>query len=219
MKKLFTLILFFALTSLSLMAQNPTDGDYRSIATATSWNTAANWQTRSGGNWAVATVPPNASNNVYIQPGHTVNINAATVACKDLQFLGTTSILACGANILEINGKIRTATLTTAQVSLGLDGTFYTLPGATTTIQNGFVTCTTGEIKFVGISRNITFTGEWGTSGLTTSARAEFALNAGETGTFATGFKCKTLLSVMVVTLIWELSELHQTVLQLEVEQ
>ena len=191
MKKLFTLILFFALTSLSLMAQNPTDGDYRSIATG-NWNDATKWQTRSGGNWAAATVPPSASNNVYIQSGHTVTVNAATVACKDLQFYSS-GTLNCGANILEINGKIRYATSATALTALGLDGTFYTTTN-TTNPAAATISCTTGEVKFVGISRNITFTGEWSANGLTSNARVEFALNSGETGTFATSFKCRDII-------------------------
>ena len=196
MKKLFTLILFFALTSLSLMAQNPTDGDYRSIATG-NWNDITKWQTRSGGNWAAASAPPNASNNVYIQTGHTITVNVTTAACKDLQVttIGTaTGILACVANIVEVNGKLRYSTTTGVFSALGLDGTFYSGQTANTSPANGTITCTTGEVKIVGVSRNITFVGEWGTTGLATSGRVEFALNSGETGTLATGFKCKDII-------------------------
>ena len=50
-------------------------GDYRSVATG-NWNSVTSWQVRDGsGNWSAATVLPIATNNVYIQNGHTLTLD------------------------------------------------------------------------------------------------------------------------------------------------
>ncbi len=187
-------VLFFAfITALSffsssqLKAQSATDGDYRSRATGT-WSGANTWQVRSGASWANTATPPGSTNNVYIQTGHTVTVDVATGQCNDLH-VHTGGVLAIGTNTIQVNGKIRAYT-GTAVTATGADGTFYS--GQTSSISPGANSITTGsggELSFVGNSRNLTNTGEWGA--LLTGGEVEIALTAGQTGTLNTNFKAR----------------------------
>jgi|GEM_PF-1666139 len=164
--------------------------DYRSAVTSGNWNTPSSWNSRNpDGSWSIASSVPAATNNVYIQNGHTITVNIANAYCNDLH-LHTSGLLAIGANIVNVSGKIRAYTGTAVTGAAANDGTFYsgqtnsTSPGSTVT------TATNGLLKFVGTSRNITKTGEWGGSGTTNFA--EFALNADAIGVLATAIKFRT---------------------------
>jgi len=83
MKKLFglksILIIFLFVVPFVGVAQVPTTGDYRSLASG-NWNTAASWQVRdAGGNWTTASSLPTATNNVYIQNGHVITLDATVL--------------------------------------------------------------------------------------------------------------------------------------------
>ena len=163
------------------------DGDYRTDQSG-NWDDPGTWQIRSGGSWSNAVTNPTAANNIYVQSGHTLTINISTAACNNLH-LNSSAVIAIGNNVLEVNGKIRaytgTAVISTADM----------VTTSSSTPSNGNITCTgSGELKFVGNSRNITVSGEWGANGLVNSARVEFALNGGQTGIFNTAFKANTII-------------------------
>jgi trimeric autotransporter adhesin len=181
------------------LAQNPpsatdvaTDGDYRSKATGT-WNTTATWETRTAGSWAEATAAPTATNTVFIQSGHTVTVDALSVSCYSLHIsatvTGTTGVLAVGAgNTVNVNGKIRC--YTGAAVTGTADGS-YLGTDSTGTLSAMITPQNTSTIKFVGATRGITFTGEWNAT--STNNGAEFALDAGATGTLNVGIRFSPL--------------------------
>lgn len=198
MKKLFSLrsilILFLFVVPLVGVAQVATTGDYRSLASG-NWNDAASWQVRdAGGNWTTASTLPTAANNVYIQNGHTITLDA-TVLPDDgisldlhIDILGTLAI--AGANNVKVSGKIRCFTAAAAETS-GADGVY---PGtsSTATASTMITTTSTGVLKFVGGTRTITTALEWNSSG--TNNAAEFALDAGAIGTLAVGCKFKNIV-------------------------
>ena len=171
--------------SATAWGQTATDGDYRSIATG-NWDGATTWQVRSGGSWAGTATAPTSANNVYIQTGHTVTVNVGTAACKDFH-QHTGGVTAIGANTLQVNGKIRAYT-GAAVITAGADGTFYsgqtssTSPGANSITSTG-----AGKLSFVGNTRSITVTGEWGAT--LTGAAFEIALTSGQTATPNTNMK------------------------------
>ncbi len=163
--------------------------DYRSAGTG-NWNTLSSWNSRNAdGSWSVASSIPTAGNNVYIQNGHTITVDIANAYCNDLH-LHTSGLLAIGANIVNVNGKIRAYTGTAVTGAAANDGTFYSGQTNSTTPGSTVTTATNGLLKFVGSSRNITKTGEWGGSGTTNFA--EFALNADAVGVLATAIKFRT---------------------------
>jgi hypothetical protein len=174
--------LMFAVT---LQAQPA--GDYRSAATG-NWSAGATWQVRDGGgSWSSASSAPTATNNVYIQNGHTVTADVEG-SCSDLH-INTLGVLAItGATNVNVNGKIRC--FTGAAEASGSDGV-YIGTSSTATASSMITTPSTGVLKFVGGTRNITNTGEWNSSG--TSNAAEFALTSGATGTLVVGVKFKPL--------------------------
>ncbi|MBC7846026.1 MAG: T9SS sorting signal type C domain-containing protein [Flavobacterium sp.] len=190
-KKLSTLfysLCFMALfaNSAKVQAQIASDGDYRTAKVSGNWSDTDMWETRIAGAWAVTAVVPTATNNVYVQNGHTVTVDVANVYCKDLQ-LNIVGVLAIGVNTVNVSGKIRAYT-TTLGVVIGAaanDGAFYsdqtssTAPAATM-----ITTINPGVLKFVGGTRNITNAGEWNANG--TNNAAEFALDSGAIGTLNT---------------------------------
>jgi hypothetical protein len=198
MKKLFSLrsilILFLFVVPFVGVAQVATTGDYRSLASG-NWNTAASWQVRdAGGNWTTASALPTSTNNVYIQNGHVITLDA-TVLPDDgtsldlhIDILGTLAI--AGANNAKVSGKIRCFTAAAAETS-GADG-LYTGTSSTATASTMITTTAAGVLKFVGGTRTITNSGEWNSSG--TNNAAEFALDAGALGTLAVGVKFKNLV-------------------------
>ena len=147
MKVFFTLFILCALSVCTLQAQTAINGDYRSVATGT-WSTAASWEVRAGGTWSVAASAPTATNNVYIQSGHTITADGA-VSCNDLH-VHTDAFLSIGANSVSVNGKIRAwvagGKATTNQAS---DGTT-----ATITISAGHVFTAGQSVKITGLTAN-----------------------------------------------------------------
>lgn len=161
--------------------------EFRSLASG-NWNTSGTWQVSDyDGNWTTSTSVPTASNNVFIQNGHTVTVNTAEVNCYDLQ-INTSGVLTIGTNIVNVNGKIRAYT-GPAEIS-ALNGEY--LGTNTTTLANTMITTSApGVLKFVGSSRNITNLGEW--NGLGTSNNVTFALNSGAIGTLQTAIKFRVI--------------------------
>lgn len=187
MKKLLFTLMFFAFTGICI-AQTAIDGDYRSAASG-NWSNPTSWQVRSGSTWSAAAVVPTATNNIYIQNAHTITIDVAYAYCKDLQ-INILGVLAIGTKIMNVNGKIRAYT-GAAEVTSS-DGT-YAGVSSTATASTMITTLAPGVLKFVGGTRNITNSGEWNSSG--TGNAAEFALDAGATGTLSTvGVKFKSIV-------------------------
>lgn len=187
------IILAIGLAPQMSFGQTPTAGDYRSRVSTGDWSTVSSWQVRdAGGNWTTATVAPGASNNVYIQGGHTITLTAgANCNSLHLKYDGSTrGKLILNANVLNINGKLRS--YSGNLVTSASDGTFYSSQVGASTIPEDLITSTSGKIKFVGNTRDLTDAGAWGTYG--TDFAVEFALNPGQTGTFNTGFKSKDIL-------------------------
>jgi hypothetical protein len=183
--------IFLAFVLNSLTAQTPTNGDFRTVASGF-WSDNTIWQERTGGNWVNATVPPTSTNNVYIQNGHTVTLNA-NAECNDLH-INTAGGVVIATNILSVNGKIRAYT-GAAVTTTGEDGAFYsgqtsTSSSAPTSMLNS---TGTGALKFVGLTRNITNTGEF-SAGSTTSIDMNFALLPGEIGTLQTAIKARSFV-------------------------
>ena len=192
MKQVFTLMNSFRALCLVLLlvpslVSGQVDGDYRTRQAAVTWSTGSHWQIRSSGAWATAVSAPTSSANVYIQSGHTATIDA-TSTCNALN-LHTSGVIATTTNALEVSGKLRAYTGTAVTTTADMTTTSSTSP------VNGMITSGSGgKVKFVGNTRNITNTGEWGATGLVTSAVIEFALSSGQVGTFATGFKTNTII-------------------------
>jgi hypothetical protein len=81
MKKLLLLFLFFSTIAGKVFSQAV--GDYRSVASGV-WSTAGTWQSWNGTAWVVASTAPGATNNVKIQNGHTITVDASGKPCADL---------------------------------------------------------------------------------------------------------------------------------------
>lgn len=173
-----------------------TTGDYRTAAASVTWSTAGDWQTWDGSQWVTASTAPGASNNVFVQAGHTATLTG-NQSCNDLYIsTGTTSattggegLIALQSNTLNVNGKLccyyGNIDVTISSAS-GLSIT------STSTVHMPIISKTSGGLlKIVGDSRNITNTNEWGAtnSGSTSLFDIELALNSGQTGTFNTGIK------------------------------
>ena len=165
-----------------------TSREFRSLASG-NWNTLGTWQQSDGnGNWTTATTLPSALNNVYIQSGHTVTVNGTEVYCYDLH-TNTAGVLAIsGTNNVNVNGKIRAYTgLAETSITNGV----YVGTNATTMVAAMITTGSTGVLKIVGATRNITNSGEW--VGATTSNNVTFALDSGAIGTLQTAIKFKVI--------------------------
>lgn len=188
MKK--TTIVFYALLVLSFFltpisnAQNAV-GSFRSKKSGT-WTTSSVWQYKTSLGWIDTTLIPDTFSVVTIQASHNLTLNSNT-GCGDLH-LNNAGIIICGNYQLSLSGKIRS--YTGASDTTINDATYTN----TTNPSAGNITCSTGRIKFIGISRNITMNGEWGANGLTTSAMVEFALDSGNTGVLNTSFKAYIIL-------------------------
>jgi hypothetical protein len=174
--KKFQLICFLFLTTLiSLYSQHRSTG-------SGNWSSLGSWETFNGSGWIAATTLPTLNDTVYVQIGHTITLTANAV-CRNLNLHTGAGRLAIGVHTLEVYGKIRAYS-----ASLGI------VPGANSTTTNGICTSTLpGGIKFVGTGRPLISAGEWGAGG-PTGGDMEFALNAGETGTFGLAFKARNLV-------------------------
>jgi hypothetical protein len=179
-------------------AQNPpsgtdlaTDGDYRTKASG-NWSSNTTWETRTAGVWNEATAPPEATNTVFIQSGHTVTVDASPVSCYSLH-INTTGVLAVGAgNTVNVNGKIRCFTgVAVTGTSDGAATPFYLGTDSSATTSTMITPQNTSTIKFVGATRGITFSGEW--NAVSTNNGAEFALDAGAIGTLNVGIRFSPL--------------------------
>lgn len=166
---------------------------FRSL-TSGSWNTPATWQNDSGnGTWVTSSLAPTAFNSVYIQNGHAVTVSGTEAYCKDLHInaISTSSIgvVAISAtNNVNVNGKLRA--YTGAAITSSIDGGF--TGTNTTTLFSGMITnASTGVLKFVGSTRNITNTGEWSGSGALFNSEVE--LDSGAVGTLQTAIKFRNV--------------------------
>lgn len=159
------------------LAQTPTNGDYRSKASA-SWENVSTWQVRSGGVWINATSLPTTTSNVYIQNGHQVSTGGPDYA-KDIH-INSGGRLALGGT-LNIYGKLRCYTGTV--VTSTADGVFYSSQSSTTNVTSTNLYRTmAAAVYFKGTTRNVTNTGEWGPAGKI-GVGLNFDLNAGNTAT------------------------------------
>ena len=151
-------------------------GDYRSAVTTGNWSVVASWQVRdAAGNWTTPSVIPTATNNVFIQNGHTIT-NDITANCKNLN-LCIGGNLAIGANVLLVSGKMRAYTGTA--VTISSDDVFYSSQViASSGFTNTMASTTTGAIKIIGASRTVFVNGEWGASAFTSCA-LEFNMDNG----------------------------------------
>jgi hypothetical protein len=194
-KRLTTLFYSLCLTLLCLSsakvhAQIATDGDYRSKASGT-WSDIAMWETRTAGTWADATVAPSATsstvgNNVYIQAGHTVTLDGAA-SCLDLHMTNAAlTVLALGANNINVNGKMRAYTAAGGVVTGSADGTFYTQVGSVASFLHA-ITASTGLIKIVGQTRTVFAVTDWTGSG--NFASLDFNLDNGATASVLSTIK------------------------------
>jgi trimeric autotransporter adhesin len=184
----FVLGLLSLVFTLEAQAQVAADGDYRTAKVTGNWSDADMWQTRAAGAWALTATAPTASNNVYIQEGHTVTVDVEAT-CLDLHINALGVLAISGSTNANVNGKIRCFT-GAADVS-GVDGT-YLGTSSTMTVGTMITTPSTGVLKFVGVTRDITKVGEWNSSN--TNNAVEFALNSGATGTLLTGIKFKPII-------------------------
>lgn len=165
-------------------AQN-TIGNFRTKRTG-NWNSTTSWQYRTPIGWVDTTLTPDTFSVISIQNGHIITLNS-NVGCGDIH-LNTAGVIACGTYQLSVSGKIRSYTGTSDTSISDANYTNATNPSASN------ITCTSGKVKFIGSSRNITNTGEWGANGLTTNAIVEFALDSGNTGILNTSFKASTII-------------------------
>ncbi len=195
MKKLFLMMTMCIVTSICF-AQTPTDGDYRSVISG-NWTDASTWQVRVSGNWQAASSSPSSTNNVYLQTGHAIVIDAPNVYCNSLHWGFNGSVygsVTLGTNDLNVSGKVRVYTgHTTPITATGADGTFYSGQNSSTATNAAQFNSpsTSGHLKFIGDTRVIADAGEWNSSG--TTCYGVFALNSGETGTIITGMKFRGL--------------------------
>ena len=141
-------------------------------AASGNWNSTSTW---------VGGVVPGAGDDVFIQSGHTVTLTQ-NEACNDLNINqdATFGVASLGVNTLQVSGKLR-----------GYTGS---APGTSTnTVQNGSLLSTSGsgKIKFIGSTRTILTSGEWGNN--PQAWDVEFAPTAGQTLTIQTGFKARNV--------------------------
>ncbi len=195
------LAVLFSIVALGTLAWGqtitPATGDYRTNAVATDWNTASNWDQYDGANWAAASTIPGASDNVFIQSGHTATLTAGTSVNNLYMCNNTTSsttstvrgVIACATFALNVNGVMRSYWGT---VGTGVAA----LPTATTigavTIHPFTQTGAGGEVKIVGNTRTLCATSEWASTNVamtTSCAPMEFALSPGQTVTLNTNIK------------------------------
>jgi hypothetical protein len=167
---LYSLGLFLLfLSAFNVQAQIATDGDYRTAKATGNWDDTDMWQVRTaGGTWATTATPPSATsstsgNNVYIQTGHRVTLNAA-VSCLNLHIKNASSTgIILGNYDINVYGKMRAYTETSGAITGNSDGAFYS--GQTSVGSGSFSFTlsytTTGKINFIGQSRIVFATGEW----------------------------------------------------------
>lgn len=180
-------VLIIVMCSYSKVGLAQVAGDYRSNAPSFNWSTANFWQVYDGTNWTTATVKPGASNNVFIQVGHTVTLTE-NESCRDINLNNTAgeTRLALGVYVLNVNGKLR-----------AYNGPVGSIPGTSDnpTSSPAWITSTTGKISIVGNTRVLTFSGEWAAqnAGIMSPNGFDFELNlnSNQTVTAYTGIKAR----------------------------
>lgn len=94
--------LFIALFSFCNTISAQTTGDYRSNATAVSWESATNWQSWNGTTWVAASTAPSAAtftnNTITVLAGHTLTFAA------NYTFTGTNTLIFENTGILDFAG-------------------------------------------------------------------------------------------------------------------
>jgi hypothetical protein len=188
--KLLTTLLFLLVLFTSTLTWGQANGDYRSVVSG-NWDAIATWETYDlpTTSWLAATVKPGSTSNVYIQPFHLVTLTM-NEACNDIHLASGTSAQGYGrvatvTFILDVNGKMRYYVYNTP------------IPGTSTgTMVNPPFTKSaagsSGLVRIVGNSRNVTNTGEFGSftaTAPTTTASIEIAMNLGQTATFQVAAK------------------------------
>ncbi|MEP7163325.1 MAG: hypothetical protein ABI741_01460 [Ferruginibacter sp.] len=175
-------VAFLLLGFISVKAQVPANGDFRTSATG--------WQVRSGGVWVNTASFPTSANNVYVQNGHNAgNDGSQFTACKDLHI--NTGSQFDFEFIFQIYGKLRA--YTGPVVTGTTDGTFYSGQVSSANPPDYMLNRTMfASITFKGTTRNITNSGEWGISSIPMAVT--FDLNPGSTGTFQTAFKADVII-------------------------
>ena len=179
MKKLLLIILALVFV-VGLNAQNA----YRTLASG-NWNAPTTWERYNAAtsSWSGATVgqTPTSIDSVFIQAGHTVTLTQ-NESCLNLAMSNATGVkLALNDFALNVNGTIGAFTNTVATFAFPLTYTA-TLNQTMTNGTNG-----QGVIRFVGGTRNIYNSGQWGANPAIWNC--EFALNAGAIGTIPGSFK------------------------------
>lgn len=164
-------------------------GDYRSNVVTGNWSDPLSWLTYNGATWVAAGTAPAATNNVYLQTGHTITVDVAG-ACNDLNISNNTTgtRLALGANTLSVNGKL-------GCVSSAVN-TFPVTYTATIGGTAAWITSTTGKIQVVGTTRNLTTAGQWGAGNAGTTSPNGFDLEialASGTVTCLTSIKARNV--------------------------
>lgn len=183
MKKVL-LLTFITLVVINLKAQFA----YRTVASG-NWNANTTWERFDPVNstWSAATIgqTPGALDSVFIQQGHTLTLTQAE-SCFNLAIQNASGIrLNLSDNILTINGTI-------AAFSNPVGFSFPVTYTATInfSIQNG--TNGAGVIRFVGNTRNLFNSGQWGAN--PASWNCQFALNQGAVGTLPGNFKAGRII-------------------------
>jgi len=194
--KNFRLLYTFLCLALVQTLYSQTTGDYRTAQTSVTFSSAAHWQTWNGTQWTTASGVPASSNDIYIQAGHTVTL-ASNQNCNNLFIsTGTTNATTGGdgqvilqGNILSVNGKL-SCYFGAVNISNG-SGTALALTATATTPSAPITKTSGGVLKFVGNTRNLTVSNEWGAGATGNNALfdVEFALNSGETGSLVSVLK------------------------------
>jgi hypothetical protein len=194
-------LLLFLFSGLFATAQN-TSGDYRTAATNASWNTPSDWQVWNGSSWTTAATAPGATNNVYVQSGHTVTLSS-DASCLSLYISTGTTGATTGSDAkvaltdfaLNINGKLScyfgpldVANNSTTPLTVTASNTIPATPITKTANSN------TGRIRFVtgnGADHVLVANGEWGAGNTasTSTFDVEVNLNSGQTGSIGANVK------------------------------
>jgi len=193
------------LISVSFISLAQTSGDLRSnllFGGSGNWNDINTWERYNGTTWdgpgTGSNNPaqiPSASNNVYIQSGNTI-ILQQNESCYNLHICadtssGTNSAYQGNINLqsfsLTVNGKLR--------CYYGKTGT---IPGTSSTggYANYPFLASSGKISFVGNSRTIFNSGEWGATIISSSTGTfplEINMNSAQTATSAVNLKISSL--------------------------
>jgi hypothetical protein len=193
-KRIINSVLIICCLSLYQTINAQTDGDYRTRSTgALNWSGTTTWQVRAASSWSNTATAPTATASIYIQAGSSVTVDVTTATCNNLSINQTSGVVAIGANTLQVSGKLRGYT-GTAVFTTGADGTFYS---GQTISSNATPACLTstansGKLSFVGSTRAITVTGEWGAT--STGVDMEINLTSGQTATPGTNMKAANWL-------------------------